>query len=161
MATPGHKQALSRMNKADVVLELTECKTENWSEKMSVVELKAILRQAREVTLEKNVLKGLSKTCIADLRAQYGKMGLGDPKDMTRGLLMAAIRKQTTPTTTTTTSKDEEIDECEWTEVKNRKEGYFILGHTHGEVDSFFSMIGQKEFEEKVRKMIESSSSAS
>ena len=85
--------ALSTMKKADIIEELRDSQAEGWSDKMSIIELRAILKEVRKMNNpEESELKGLTTKKLAELQGQYRRVTGKDPADMTRGLLMAAIR---------------------------------------------------------------------
>ena len=92
LAMPSLK-ALSSMTKEEIVSELEEHQTAGWNPKMSVIELRAILKEVRKIqNPEQEELKGLTSKKLAELQEQYRRLLGEDPGDRTRGLLMASIR---------------------------------------------------------------------
>jgi len=89
--------AVTTMKKHEIVEELTEAQAQGWTEKMSMIELRAILQEVRKAMKpEQNELKGLTVKKLDELQGQYRRLTGQDPEGMTRGLLMAAIRNHVT-----------------------------------------------------------------
>lgn len=86
---------LSAMRKKQLVDELTEAQAEGWSEEMTVVELRAVLKNVRKVTgTELNPMKGMNSKRVHELKAKYRELtGLEVDTDATKGEIMIMIRK--------------------------------------------------------------------
>ena len=93
LAAMSAPKPITSLTKAELTAELEEHQATAWNSKMSVIELRAILKEVRKVqNPEQGELKGLTTKKLAELQEQYRRLIGEDPEDRTRGLLMAAIR---------------------------------------------------------------------
>jgi len=85
---------VTRMTKAQVIQALKDRGVEGWKSEDTVVELKAILREAlkRSSPPKAEFMKGITRKSLAELQALYTKIGLGSPRKLTRGLLINKIK---------------------------------------------------------------------
>ena len=88
--------------------ELTIRNVPDWTEDDTVVELRAILKQERDKsTPAKPATTNLGKKKLVELKECYKNLGLGDPENMTRGLLINQIKRHVLGVAGTDSEKSE------------------------------------------------------